>query len=230
MSDLLVSTLRTALYTPSINPVFDSAKNHENADVILDDVDSYILSSIAQDAIAALHSWVEMDSDDLDEDETNAERLASLFVGIADANKDGELDDDEQEVIEEALNAAWDYLEHLGVDENDISALFNDWDEDAALRIYDLISSSLPEGEDEEKRAIDDFVFGDDQGAVFDATYAKRTVVRKGKRVRINKRIAGKVRLSPKQKLAIRKMHRKSHSPKARARRLKSMKISRRMK
>ena len=96
------------------------------------------------------------------------DRLMGLFVGIADANKDGELDDDEQEIVEAALSAAWDYLDSLGVDEGDISALLNDWDDTVANNVLDLVATSLPEGDDADQ-VIPNLLFGDDeQGAVFD--------------------------------------------------------------
>lgn len=199
-------------------------KRDPEDNITLDSAANYALTSIASEAIAALHQWAE--TSDLDDGETLADRLVSLMVGIADANKDGELDDDEQDVVETALEAAWDYLASLGVSESDISALLNDWDDNAANNILDLVATSLPEGEDSADAAIDAFVFGDkDQGAVFDATYAKRMVVRNGKKTRINKRISGTVRLSAKQKLAVKKMLMKSHSSKSKARRMRSMKI-----
>lgn len=63
---------------------------------------------------------------------------------------------------------------------------------------------------------------------VFDATYKKKLVVRRGKKVRINKRVSGHVRLSAKQKIAVRKMLRKSHSAVAKIRRSKSVKVRKR--
>ena len=225
MSDL-ISVLRSHV-AQNQAATLDSAatqKKDPEDNFTLDSAANYALTSIASEAIAALHQWAE--TSDLDDGETLADRLVSLMVGIADANKDGELDDDEQDVVETALEAAWDYLASLGVSESDISALLNDWDDNAANNILDLVATSLPEGEDSADAAIDAFVFGDkDQGAVFDATYAKRMVVRGGKKMRVNKRISGTVRLSAKQKLAVKKMLMKSHSSKSKARRMRSMKI-----
>lgn len=233
---VLIDMLRNAAYGPKTvvqpgkqveQPVLDSAANAPEK-ATFDSAEGYELSAIAQQAVAAIHQWVE--TSDLDAGETMADRLMSLFVGIADANKDGELDDDEQEIVEAALNAAWDYLESMGVDESDISALLNDWDDAVANNVIDLVATTLPEGEDAADQMISTFAFGDDeQGAVFDATYAKRIVVRDGKKVRVNKRIAGTVRLSAKQKVAIRKMQAKSHSAKARAGRLRSFKARKSM-
>lgn len=64
---------------------------------------------------------------------------------------------------------------------------------------------------------------------MLDATYRKRMVIRNGKKVRVNKRVSGTVRLSGKQKLAIRKASLKARSAGAKARRMKSMKLRRKM-
>ena len=57
------------------------------------------------------------------------------------------------------------------------------------------------------------------------ATYRKVKVVRDGKMVYKRQRMAGKIRLSAKQKLAIRKASMKSHSATAQAHRMKSMRM-----
>jgi hypothetical protein len=184
--------------------------------------DAYTQNDISLKAVAAVQQWVE--TDDLDSDEDMAGRLMSMIVGIADANKDGEISDDEQAVVDVALNAIWDYLLKYEVDEDDISALLSDWDSDAADRIRDLLAASLPEGEAADAD-LDNFVFGDDQEPALDAVYKKTLAIRGGKKVRINKRISGHVKLSAKQKVAIKKVGLKSHSAAAMMRRAKSMRM-----
>ncbi|GLX87889.1 hypothetical protein Pfra02_04580 [Pseudomonas fragi] len=234
----LINNLRSAMYAPAA-----PAKSDKTAGITLDaaagdfTLDSAAESEIREarkDAVAAILTWVS--DDDLDDGESGADRLLALFVGIADNNQDGELDDDEQEVVQVALEAAWDYLSLCGVEDDDISALLNDWDADAAVRIRDLVATSLPDGDDEAAKAIDAFAFNDstDQDPAFDnttmdATYRKKMVIRGGKKVRINKRVSGVVRLSAKQKASIRKAGLKSRSAGAKARRMKSMKLSRKM-
>lgn len=128
-----------------------------------------------------------------------------------------------------AANAAWDYLDSKGIPEDDISALLNDFDADAADRVQELLAERLPDGEEADAE-LDSFVFGDGSDeAVMDAVYKKRLVVRGGKKMRVNKRISGTVRLTSKQKMAVRKMLRKSHSAGAQMRRAKSMRIRKRM-
>lgn len=192
----------------------------------LSGADDYTLRDIKLSAIAVVQQWAE--TDDLDDGESYADRLMAMFVGIADANHDGDVTEDEQGVLEVALNAAWDYLVKAGVTEEDAGALLNDWDDDAADRVRDLVASVLPDGDDAASAEIDSFVFSDDDNApVLDAVYRKTVAVRNGKKVRINKRISGTVRLSAKQKVAIRKARMKSHSAGAMMRRLKSMRLRR---
>lgn len=188
-------------------PVFDSAADYTTTDIALK-------------SVSAVQQWVE--TDDLDDGESLSDRLLAMVIGIADANKDGEISDDEQGVVDIALNAIWDYLANYDVADDDISALLNDWDNDAAERIRDLLVSSLPEGESADAD-IDGFVFGSDQEPALDAVYKKTVAVRDGKKVRINKRVSGSVRLSAKQKVAIKKAGMKSHSAAAQMHRAKSM-------
>lgn len=196
----------------------------------LSGADDYTIHDISMAAVAAVQQWAE--TDDLDDGESYSDRLMALFVGIADANKDGDITEEEQGVLNVALNAGWDYLVNLGVTEEDAGSLLNDWDDEAADCVRDLVASVLPEGEDEAGSEIDSFVFSEEDqesalDAVLDAVYRKKLVVRNGKKVRVNKRISGVVRLSPKQKVAIRKARMKSHSAGAMMRRMKSMRLRR---
>lgn len=193
----------------------DSAKEET-----FDSAAKYELMSARLDAASAVKQWVA--DDDLDEGETSADRLQALLVGVANNNQDGELTDDEQEVFLAAAEATWDFLSAFGVDDEDLDALLNEWDVDTAVRIQELLASEM---DDEDDTEMDNFVFGPEaQEAVFDATYKKRMVIRGGKKVRINKRVSGKVRLSGKQKMSLRKAQLKSRSAGAKMRRVKSMK------
>ena len=190
--------------------------------------DNYTIADISMSAVSAVQQWAE--TDDLDDGESYADRLMALVVGIADANKDGDITEDEQGVLEVALNAAWDYLVKCGATEEDAGALLNVWDDEAADRVRDLVASVLPEGDDEASAEIDSFVFSEsDQEPALDAVYKMKMAVRGGKKMRIRKRISGTVRLSAKQKLAIRKARMKSHSAGAMMRRMKSMRMRRKM-
>ena len=219
----LTEMLRGALKRPdpAAKKTLDSADDKEPK---LSGADDYTIADISVSAVAAVQQWAE--TDDLDDGESYADRLMALFVGIADANKDGDITEDEQGVLEVALNAAWDYLVKCGATEEDAGALLNDWDDEAADRVRDLVASVLPVGDDEASAEIDNFVFSDsDQEPALDAVYKMKMAVRNGKKMRIRKRISGTVRLSAKQKLAIRKARMKSHSAGAMMRRMKSMRM-----
>lgn len=199
----------------------DEGKAYDSA------AERYAASDIALRAAAAIQQWVE--TDDLDEGETYADRLQALMIGVADGNKDGEISDDESDLIDAALNAAWDYLAAHGVPDDDCSSLLNDWDDAAASRVRDLVAAALPDG-DASDDDLDSFAFtAADQEPAFDAVYRKTFAVRNGKKVKINKRISGTVRLTAKQKVAIRKAQMKSHSAAATMRRLKSMRVRKRV-
>lgn len=184
----------------------------------------YAEQAIVLNALTGLQEWVE--TEDLDEDETLSDRLMAIMVGVADADKDGEISEDEQNVLDIALNAVWDYMLEKGVSDEDADTLLNDWDAEAAERVRELLAANLPDGEDESIEEIDEFVFGDGASdSALDAVYKLKVAVRGGKKMRIRKRVSGTVRLNAKQKLSIRKAQRKAHSAAAQMRRMRSMKV-----
>lgn len=206
---------------PAVKPVLDKCDDKE---MVMDAAESYAMADLTVKAVNALQEWVE--TDDLDEGEGLGDRLFALMVGLADADMDGEIGDDEIAIFEEAANAAGDYLSEKGVSDDDIGALLNDFDNEVAARVQELLAERLPEGDAASEEA-DMFAFG--EGEALDAVYKKKIAIRKGKKVWVNKRISGTVRLSAKQKLAIRKAVRKSGTAKAQMRRMKSMRIRRQM-
>lgn len=194
----------------------------------------FAIADIRVAAGAAVQAWCETESADLGEGESLSDRLLALMVGIADENKDGEITEDESTVIDIALNAAYDYMTSKGVSEEDAGALLNDGDNEAASRVAELLKGGLPEGEGESMADVDAFAFDAESSeslmdSVLDAVYKKRMVIRAGKKVRINKRISGHVRLSAAQKVSIRKAGMKSRSASARMHRMKSVRIRARM-
>ncbi|MFZ4540069.1 hypothetical protein [Propionivibrio sp.] len=221
MNEMLRGAMK--IRDPETAVTLDAAKDQETSGA-----SDYTMADLTMAAAANIQQWAE--TDDLDEGESFADRLMGQMIGVADADQNGEITEDEQGVLDVVLNAAWDYLLKLGVSEEDCSALLNDWDVDTAERVRDLVSSALPEGEEESSADIDDFVFGDnDQEPALDAVYKMRFAVRGGHKTRIKKRISGTVHRSSKQKLAIKKAGLKSHTAGAKMRRMKSMRVSRRM-
>lgn len=195
-------------------PVLDSVV--EDAPVFADQA---IDANSSMMAVSAVQQWAE--TDDLTEGEGYADRLLSLLIGCIDEDIDGELSEEEADDLMTLCDEAASYLESLGVLDEDIDALVNDWDNDVGERVQELVASKL---EDDANPA--DFVFGDGSDeAALDAVYKKKLVVRKGKKVRVNKRVSGTVRLSAAQKVAVAKMRRKSNTGMAKLRRAKSMRV-----
>lgn len=225
-----------AFETKKPAPVLDSVSAGRRAvlDAVAQASAEGALADIRMAAIGALHAWCETEAGDLEAGETMADRLFALTVGIADENKDGDITEDEAAVIDMALNAMFDYLASKGVSEEDASALLNDGDSGAADRVCELLRGALPEGDDASMEDVESFAFDAEaqeplMDSVLDAVYKKRMVIRGGKKVRINKRVSGTVRLSAAQKVAIRKAGMKSRSASARMRRMRSLNVRKKM-
>lgn len=220
----LRDTLRSLRVTPAATAkdgaavVLDSAGNEER--LFADDASDANSSMLA---VSAVQQWAE--TDDLAEGEGYADRLLALMIGLIEPEIDGELSEEEASDLMDLSDEAASYLEALGVDDGDINSLLNDWDNEVGERVQELVATKLEDGAD-----AAEFVYGDGSDeAALDAVYKKAMVIRKGKKVRINKRVSGKVRLSAAQKIAVAKMHRKSFSGMAKLRRKKSMRARAKM-
>lgn len=190
----------------------------------LDAASTYELTNLRLSVASSVATWAETAEGELDEGETLADRMDGLLVGVCDADKDGDLNDEELSVLDTLYVLLDEYLSAQGADDEDIDALINGGDEAAAERIHELMAGILPSGEEAEIDGINAFAFdADSDAAVMDAAYRKRVAVRNGRKVVVRKRISGRVRLSAKQKMAVLKMHRKAHSGMARMKRAKSM-------
>ncbi|MEY2875834.1 MAG: hypothetical protein RLZZ373_3205 [Pseudomonadota bacterium] len=186
-------------------------------------------------AASVVRQWCR-DADDMDPGEGMATRLQMMLIGIAteDAGSPAELTTDEEALATAYMEMAADYLVELGAGEDDVSAIFNDDDNEAAARVADFVSKEVGDDSDD-MDAINSYVFGGEaQEALFDsalgildATYKMQTVVRGGKKMRVNKRISGVFRMTGAQKVSLRKAQSKSHGAQARIHRAKSMKIRR---
>ena len=198
----------------------DSADSSETADAASDHVEA----DLALRAANTVQQWAETEDDDLGEDEGLADRLWGMLVGVANDGADGELTDDEQAIVGATANQAWDYLSAKGASDEDLDAMFNSDDpasaNEAATRVREFVAAKLPDGDEAAADEADDFAFADDgeddQSSIYDSV----------KRGKVSKRISGAVRLSGKQKVAVRKAHMKSHGASAMAKRMKSLRVS----
>lgn len=198
---------------------------------------NFQVKQIQSEALSLLQEWLGTTDEDLDQDEGMGDRLMALLIGLADENKDGEISDDEAEIIDIGMDAIAQYLSSKGVSDDNIDALLSDFDNDLAEDVHSMVLEALPEGDDAVTDEMDNVVFtADDNGDIFDsvevaldAAYKKVFAIRGGKKVRVMKRISGKVRLSAKQKQAIRKAQLKAHTGAAKIKRLKSLRMRNRL-
>ncbi len=181
-----------------------------------DDTLDYVTADLTAMATSAVNVWLD-DDVALDDEETLVDRLQGLLIGVVDEDQDGELTDDQMIVLETVLNAAGETMADAGASDADIERILNDWDPETAERVRELMIAEAA-----------DMDSVDADNAYFDAVYRRERVVRNGKRVWVQKRVSGKVKLSATQKMALKKARRKAHSSGARAKRLKSMKVANR--
>ncbi len=200
-----------------------------NGEHQLDAIKSVFTDEMRVEAAAIVAEWA--DTDTLDDGEGFGDRLYALVVGSAtDGDGEQEMSEDESEYAADLAQLVGDYLEDRGIDVGDIDDLLDNFDNDVASRVHDVLLDKMPQGDDDMLDATERFVHGDaDDDAMLDATYRKVLAVRQGKKVRINKRIGGKVRLTAGQKAAVRKMQRKAFSGTAKRKRAKSMRIRMKM-
>ncbi|POA45554.1 hypothetical protein C1893_23140 [Pseudomonas sp. MPR-ANC1] len=205
--------------------MLDNASNANNDAEVPDIV---YTEDMRLDATRVIAEWAQ--TDDLDGDEGYGDRLLALIVGTA-AHSDTDLTEDEVQYAGMVAEVVGDYLEDKGIPEEDIDALIGDatFDNDVAERVHEALLDKLPDGEEAMLDDAGRFVDGDDDDKMLDATYRKKVVIRGGKKVRINKRIAGTIRLNSAQKAAVRKMQRKAFSGAAKIHRAKSMRLRKKM-
>lgn len=232
-SALALAVAATTAQKPSAaDALLDAAKaktDAEAAAALLDSRPVYT-DEMRQDAVRVVQEWAETTDADLGDDEGLGDRLLGLIVGTA-AEGDNAPTDDEAEYAASVAELAGDYLEGKGIPADDVDALVGDFDfpNELAERVHEALLDKLPQGDDAMMDDAGRFVDGEDDDKMLDATYRKTVAIRGGKKVRIKKRIAGTVRLSAKQKIAVRKMQRKAFSGAAKMHRAKSMRLRRKM-
>ncbi len=250
MNDL-INLLRTSMKDEAALDAATTKKQLEGKGAELSASVAFREDKLKRDALDVLWDWAVNDTE-LDEDESSAERLQALIIGLADEDKDGTISDVEQHIIDMARDTMASFMEALGADEGDCMDLLEGQDEDAAERVRDLLLGEL-EDDDAASEAFDAFVFGDedeeedeDEGETFDRATPiparskqvyqgrKASAVRKKfvafkngiKTVRW-KRIAGRVKLTAAQKKQLAAARKLAHTGAAKAKWAKSMKARR---
>lgn len=226
------STVAEAVHKAAAGQSDSNANMLDNANLPNNDADVpdiVYTEDMRLDATRVIAEWAQ--TDDLDGDEGYGDRLLALIVGTA-AHSDNDLTEDEVQYAGMVAEVVGDYLEDKGIPADDIDALLGDasFDNDVAERVHEALLDKLPNGEEAMMDDAGRFVDGDEtDDNMLDATYRKKIVVRGGKKIRINKRIAGTIRLNAAQKAAVRKMQRKAFSGAAKIKRAKSMRLRRKM-
>lgn len=196
--------------------------------LVIDSAADFADSDVSASAAATVQEWAATAADELGEGEGMADRLVGMLVGIADEDGEGAPEGAAEEVATMALDAAWSYMAENGASEEDLGALFGDDPEAAdlaAVRVSEMLLDSLPEGQEAAFDSVNDFAFKPRGNGLLDAVYKKARVVRGGRVAVIKKRIAGVVRRSAAQKMAIKKARMKSHGAMATMHRAKSMRV-----
>lgn len=197
-------------------------------------------------------------SGDLDDDELPSDRLDAYLSPEGDDGEDEESAQVSQQVVQILAANMADAMSSLGVDDETIAAAFDtdiDAADEAIEKLAETIELNLPKGEELEG-FITSFLYGEgeldmDAGKIdgFDSAaqvgknkvrknkygqtlvYKGVKAVRNGKVTVVNKRVgntAMKVKLSAKQKMALRKAGAKAITPNAIKKRLKSISVGRR--
>lgn len=196
-------------------------------ELILDSAAQFQAGSDRAEVAAVVHEWAETPDDDLETGEGLADRLVGMLLGLVVDGDDEELSEDEAALAQTYLELAVSYLVSVGVSEDDAVAAISEGDNDAARRVADFVLS-----EELDDEAIDAFAFAPDEqeplfdsATILDAAYKMRTVVHGGKRMRVNKRVSGSVKLSGAQRVALKKARARAFSAGAKMKRLKSMRM-----
>lgn len=218
MREILMAAMKSP--PPSDDVALDAAD-------VLDAVSStHMTQSQRMHAASVVQQWVETDDDELDDGETLADRLYMLLAaGVVDPDSEDDLSEDEQDGIDAVLSATEEYLLSFDVDAADVSALLDEWSEDAASRVRDAMAESLPE-EDAAMDSITGFAFSAEAAeAALDAAYRNVATYKNGKKTTKSIRVSGRgKRLSPKQKAALRRARQRANTSQAKRRRGMSIK------
>ena len=237
---------------PKNNAQYDSASANAAQAIEATGIDVAALNSDIQSMrkaalVVALELAGALVDGELGENELPSDRLDVLLAGFAATDES----DDEIEVDQATLDIfianVQDALETLGVDSDLIGAMFGgDDDADEAIEAAaEMIESNAPTG-DEVDELLDLFVFGeaeDEQmldgvslgkttsksGKFGKVVYKAVKAIRNGKVTVVNKRVSGKVKLSPKQRMALSKARRKAGSGASIAKRMRSLKKSKKL-
>ncbi len=202
-----------------------------NRQMVFESSDDYGDAQVRSAAMSAVLAWVE-------DGEFGYGTLDGFVTGIADLDDDENLDDDEIGYYNDIWNEVANAMISLGASSANVEEFLDDEDDDAGNRLGEYLAGIMDNMPSSDNEILSTFAVGAD-GAVFEcsagihemddaileAAYKKTRVVRDGKVVIKKKRISGKVRLSAKQKAALKKARRRANSAAAKLKRKRSQKL-----
>lgn len=258
IADIQQQQTQVAQAVKTINGFDSAAGDAAQAVLSLDDqaFNNEILG-LRRDALFAVWQLVDdLLEDDLDDGELPNDRL-DAYLSSENEGDDEEENQLEQQTMQIKAAFMADAMASLGVSDDLIAAAFDtdvDAADDALAQIVEIIVAATPTGEDLDD-FITQFLYGDDgldmeagqvdeyDSAVLGKNKVRKTksgqtlvyrgvkAVRQGKITVVNKRVGNtsmKVKLSPKQKMALKKAAMKAVRPNAIKKRLRSLGIGHR--
>jgi hypothetical protein len=224
--DYSLDAVKTEPKEPPKQEAKEVADDAKNPNQKMSGADTFYAKKTALEACNMLNYWA-TDDGELDDGESQSDRLYALLIGVVDQDKNGTMSNEEQAVFDLACDAVSGYLIYtLGADEDDVNELMNDWDDDAAERVREFIQDSF---EVEELVSMaHDYALGDDGDVTMDdaessAVYKSFIVIHDGEKKVARKRISGHVTLTAGQKKSIKEARKLSHDTHAKIARRLSM-------
>lgn len=181
-----------------------------------DEVAGFSKKQAKASAMAAALTWV-------DEGDFSFASLDVLVVGLSDADEDGEITDEEEDVYNDILQETASALVALGGEAKNVEDFINNEDDKAGAKLGSRLASALDDIDTDDDEIVSRFATG---GAVFEcAVFEAVEKVIKGGEVKYVKKRMKKRRMTAKQRAALKKARRKSNTSAARRNRAKSMKV-----
>lgn len=235
-------TQKTSIFNPvpkapnykEIGAILDGACEDKDDDYL--DAASVVSSNLHVNTANAIMEWCNESTIPLDDGETQATRLYVLLLDAAGIDLETEVTDDEAEAFNLVCDIAIKYLVSKGVDEADafelIDSLGSKNADDIGDTVFEFLCDKLPNDDDAITDDMADFGILDKANGtkldengdpILDGVWKKIAAIVGGVKKFVKKRISGSVRLSSKQRAAIKKAQRRAHSSTANMKRMRSM-------
>lgn len=176
--------------------------------------EDYAVKQYRLQSSAAVLEWVR-------NGDSSFEEFEDLATGLADLDKDGEVEDGEETHFNDVLGLMADALVSFGASESDVTTFIDDESDDKGEEISFALSEKLPSATDEaaNEELITNFMSG---GELMLAAVQK--VIRNGKVKLVKKRVK-KRRMSSAQRAGLKKARRFANKAGAKLNRKKSLRL-----